>query len=254
MRTGIFALVSALERYEVRMATPADYQAAHDLENALWDTFHAKAHGNVWCPYWEELHVVAIDREDGRLVGTGDAVPFDWDGTIEGLPERGWQEVIFLGRKRKENPDRFSPARYASAVGISIDRSARRGGLGSRLLKAMKEAALAAGYEALAAPVRPSERWRMVDLPIDQYANVRLPGGRHFDPWVRAHESVGGEIISTCVTSNVLHGSREEWESWTGLSLPDDGRVLLDGANTYLSLESGYGQLIEDSIWLLHRP
>lgn len=243
-----------IDRYEVRRATAADYQASHDLENALWDTFHAKAHGNVWCPYWEELHVVAIDRESGRLVGTGDAVPFDWDGTVSGLPERGWQEVIYLGRKRKENPATYPPARFASAVGISIAHEARKGGLGRRMLAAMKEAALAAGYEALAAPVRPSERWRMVELPIEQYAQVRLPDGRHFDPWVRAHEAVGGQIIGTCETSNVLHGRRDEWESWTGIQLPSEGRVLLDGANCYLELDEDYGYLTEDSIWLLHRP
>lgn len=240
------------ELYEVRRATADDYAAAHDLENAVWDTFHAKAHGNVWCPYWPELHVVAIERETGRLVGTGDAVPFQWDGNVETLPERGWQEVIFLGRQRRQNPDQFEPARYASAVGITIAKEARNGGLGRRLLKAMKDAALEAGYEALAAPVRPSDRWRMIDLAIDDYAEVRLADGRHFDPWVRAHESVGGRIIATCETSNVLHGSREEWETWTGIRLPDDGRVLLEGANAFLELKEGYGYLVEDSVWLLH--
>lgn len=236
---------------EIRRARIDEQPAALELEQRIWRTFHAKAHGTVGYGYEPELHVVAIDSDTGMMLGTGDACPFDWDGNPETLPERGWQEVIVNGIARKR--EGWNPrARYACALGVTIAPEADGLHLGPKLLAAIKEAALTAGYEALAAPVRPTFRWRALHLSVDEYAQLRLPDGRHFDPWIRAHERLGGTIIATCAESAIFHGSRDEWEQWVGFKLPENGQVLVEGGNGYLELEDGEGWLVEDSVWLLH--
>lgn len=233
----------------VRLARPEDSEACEAIERAVWSTFHDQAEGNIWIDYDPELHVVA-ERADGTIVATGDACPFAWDGRPETLPYHGWAEVIERAYELRET-NAPKPA-FACALGISILPDARGTGLGLRMLSGLREAATAAGYKGLAAPVRPTEAWRMPHMTMAEFSRVRLPDGRHFDPWIRVHERAGGTIIGSCEDSITLQGSREQWEEWTGLRLPEQGFVLVDGANAYLTLGGGIGVLTEGSVWLLH--
>ncbi len=46
------------------------------------------------------------------------------------------------------------------------------------------------------APVRPTWKERYPLIPIERTSSWRRADGSHFDPWIRVHEVVGGEIIA----------------------------------------------------------
>jgi GNAT superfamily N-acetyltransferase len=232
--------------YTLKLCAPEQIDESWAVEAQVWSPFNWEAAGSVGVDYFEDLHIVAED-DLGRLVATIDACPVDWDGAPETLPEGGWTEIVLAAREGFDGQPRF-----ACALGASILPGIRGHGLSGELLKALRDQALALGYEGLLAPVRPSALWRMPHLSVEQYTDVRLPDGHHFDPWVRTHQRIGGRIIGTCPASAEFQASREDWERWAGMRLPDSGRVLISGAVGWLELEDGWGFLIEPSVWILH--
>lgn len=227
----------------IRPGEPADEDAAIAVENAVWAPFHWMADGAPEWDYDPQLWVVA--EQDGAIVASADGCRIDWSGQPGNLPARGWSEVI-------ENAPKASGSPWASALGTSILPGLRGQGLARRMLEALAGRAREAGCRGMLAPARPSARAMMPHLAIADYAALRLPDGRHFDPWIRTHERIGGRIIGTCEASMRVSGPHGDWEAWTGMLLPHQGRLLVPGAIGWLELRDGRGELSEDSIWVLH--
>lgn len=231
--------------YEIRLCRADEEDASWEVERQVWAPFNWQADGSIGVDYDPNLHLVASDGSG--LVATIDAQGMDWDGDSSTLPAGGWTALVMRARDGFESqPD------WAFAVGASILPGQQSRGLAGRMLGELRDLALSLGYKGLVAPVRPTGRSRMPHLDIHEYRDVRLPDGRHIDPWVRVHEGVGGRIIGCCEDSAVFGGTRAQWEEWSGMRLPDDGDILVDGAQGWLELISGYGVLREDSLWLLH--
>lgn len=234
---------------EIRLCTEEEVEESWELERKVWAPFNWQAQGATGVDYFPELHLVAVS--DGTLVGTIDGCPLDWDGDPTHLPVSGWTGMI---EAAKQGFAGLSP-RWVGAIGTSVDPDFEGGGLAGRLLVALRDAAFELGYVGVAAPVRPVARWRMPQLSLDEYAVQRLPDGRHFDPWVRVHERIGGRIVAVCEQSANFVGDREDWEGWLGMRLPDEGRVLpAPAAIDFLDLFQGVGILTEPSIWIVHSP
>ena len=53
----------------------------------------------------------------------------------------------------------------------------------------------------------------------------RREDGSHFDPWIRVHERVGGEIVAAAPESMLIEAPVADWEEWTEFRLP--GRRLV---------------------------
>ena len=50
--------------------------------------------------------------------------------------------------------------------------------------------------EGVIASVRPTWKERYPLIAIEEYMEWRRDDGTHFDPWLRIHELVGGEILA----------------------------------------------------------
>lgn len=232
--------------YTLRLCRPDEIQASYKVENTVWNPYNWEAYGSVTIPYTDELHIVAVN-EDDEIIATIDGCPYAWDGNPLTLPAKGWTQVVIdAAEGYMLQPD------YACALGASIMPHIQSSGLSKELLIALRDQALSLGYKGLLAPVRPSARARMPHLSIEEYVEVRLPDGRRFDPWVRTHEGVGGQVLGVCAHSAEFYGSRQDWEGWAGMKLPDNGKVLIPDATAYLYLENGHGYLAEESVWVLH--
>ncbi len=81
----------------------------------------------------------------------------------------------------------------------------------------------------------------------------RRADGSHFDPWIRVHELVGGEIIAAAPQSMTIRGSAAEWEEWTGMPFPDDGEYVFPGCLAPVTFDGGIGTHVEPNVWMLHR-
>jgi GNAT superfamily N-acetyltransferase len=214
---------------------------------------HGDVIGRYWSGLWEEyadLQFVLYDEEDDEVLGEGHAIPCRWDGTVEGLPN-GIDGVLadgFALHAAGVQPNALS------ALSIVIVPGRQGGGLSRLMIETMRSMARERGFENLLAPVRPTWKARYPLVPIDRYAAWTRPDGLAFDPWVRLHQHLGGEILRPEPHSLRISGRVEEWEAWTGLAYPESADyVFPDGlATVHIDLETGQGTYWEPNIWLRH--
>jgi hypothetical protein len=207
--------------------------------------------------YWERLlrefaayQALLVDG-GGRLLGVGQSVPFRWDGRTEGLPG-GWDEV-FLQAMADADAGRALTA--AAALGVTMAGEARGRGLSRLLVLGLRDAAAGHGLADLVVPVRPSQKAAYPLTPMERYLGWTMPDGRAFDPWLRVHVGLGGEVLGICPESMVVTGSVAEWEEWTAMRFPDSGLYVVPGALVPVEIdrERDQGRYAEPNVWVRHR-
>lgn len=181
-----------------------------------------------------------------QLLAEAHAISLPWDGTLDDLPS-GWDEGFVRGM----TSDRPHTALMAIAISVAPAHQGRQ--LSSRMIRTFTDNARTAGLSAVIAPVRPTWKERYPLIAIERYVEWRRPDGSHFDPWIRIHERVGGEILAPAPESMTITARVEEWGSWTGMSFPDEGEYVFPGGLATLVVENGVGTHVEPNVWMLHR-
>ena len=202
--------------------------------------------------YWGRLYGDHPDfqlglLDGGELVAELHSVPTPWDGSDDDLPG-GWDEAFLRAFEAEREPDVLC----ALAISVRPDRQAQ--GLARRMLEEMRAAAARAGLRELIAPVRPTLKSRYPLIPIERYMTWRREDGSHFDPWIRVHERIGGEVVAPSPESMTIEAPVPQWESWTGMSFPDDGDHVVPGMLAPLHVRDGVGRHVEPNVWLRHAP
>lgn len=203
-------------------------------------------------PTFPELCVIAT--ESGRPVARGRAIPLSletWspDGT---LPPGGWRRALACGMEDHltgQKPD------VVSALEVAVDPEFLNHGLSARMLGAMREAAAAAGFSELIAPVRPNHKHRQPRLPLAEYLAQTRDDGLPADPWLRVHVRAGGVIDQIAPVSFVVAGSLGQWRTWTGLPFDTVGPIEVPEAlvPVHCDLANDYAVYVEPNIWVRHR-
>jgi hypothetical protein len=120
------------------------------------------------------------------------------------------------------------------------------------MVQAFRDTARAARLTAVIAPVRPTLKERYPLIPIEDYIGWRRDDGSHFDPWIRIHERMGGEIVAPAPDSMLMRAPVADWEEWTGMHFPADGEYVFPGALAPLVVAGGIGTHVEPNVWLRH--
>jgi GNAT superfamily N-acetyltransferase len=150
----------------------------------------------------------------------GDQLPSGWDETFERGMEAGGGNVVSL-------------------LAMSVKPEARGVGVPQRLIAAVRTAARGAGHESVIAPVRPTLKDRYPLIPIERYVEWRRDDGSHFDPWIRAHERLGGTIVGPCRDSMLIQAPVADWHIVPGMLAP-------------LEVHEGVGTHVEPNVWMRH--
>ena len=101
--------------------------------------------------------------------------------------------------------------------------------------------------------MRPTWKDRYPLIPIERYLSWRRADGSHFDPWLRLHERVGGEILAAAPDSMTIEAPVADWEAWTGMAFPEDGDYVVPGMLDPLRVRDGRGRHVEPNVWVVHR-
>lgn len=222
--------------------------------SGLWPEFIF--HGAVSAKYYHHtnssfarFHLYVVDADD-RVLAAALSAPLVWDGTLEGLPA-GWDGAV---QQAAEDYEAGRTPTALCALGAMARREHGRKGLGAAALGAMKAAAVDSGFDALIAPVRPTLKSRYPLTPIERYVTWRCADGTAFDPWIRTHERIGGTILKPAPASMVIEGRVDEWESWTGLSLPETGTYVIPDALAPIVVDCELDRVryVEPNVWMLH--
>jgi GNAT superfamily N-acetyltransferase len=237
----------------VKLLRYAERADLRERRSELRGSFPVFMHHNASAPrFWRRLYVeypafqlCLLDEERNMLAAEAHAVPVAWDGTVDDLPS-GWDDACERGMERGAHT-------ALSALAIAVDERRRGEGLSSTMLDALRDAAREAGLVALIAPVRPTWKERYPLIPIERYMHWRRDDGQLFDPWLRVHERRGGEVLAAAPESMTIAAPALEWESWTGLHIPEDGSYVVPGALAPLEVRDGIGSHVEPNVWMVHR-
>ena len=190
-----------------------------------------------------DLQLALVDGDE--LVAELHSVPTAWNGSPADLPS-GWDEAFLRAFESGRQPDVLC----ALAISVRPDQQGRR--LSSRMLDEMRRAAAVAGLRELIAPVRPTRKSDYPLIPIERYMCWRNPDGTHFDPWIRIHEVIGGEILAAAAESMTIEAPVSDWEEWTGMHFPDEGDHIVPGMLAPLHVRDDAGRHVEPNVWLRH--
>ncbi|NND73542.1 MAG: N-acetyltransferase [Ilumatobacter sp.] len=200
---------------------------------------------------FRHLAVAAIDSSDDIVAhGTAMAFCLDRDGRRT-LPDRGWDQALVWAHQdlvRGTEPD------TACALEVSVHTEWLGRGLSQLVFAALRDAARAAGFTTLVAPVRPSDKHREPDTTMDEYARRTRADGLPTDPWLRVHARLGGVIERVAPASQTVSGSLDEWRSWTGLDFSATGPVRVPGAlaPVHCFERQGIAVYVEPNVWVRH--
>lgn len=206
---------------------------------------HTAAYFGALVPRFANFQILLVDDRSSRIVGRGRTIPFRWDGSIDSLP-RG---IDALGLEAVQE-DGVPTA--LSALAAEVDQSAQRSGLSSLIIAAMAIMARTNGLATLVAPVRPSLKDRYPLTPIERYAEWRRADGLPFDPWMRVHARMGARIIRAEPQSMHIFAPVQSWESWTGMTFPEDGQYVFPAGLNPLAVADGEGDYWEPNVWMQH--
>ena len=226
-----------MERRFEELSSPTfpEYMNQSEVADLYWDRLYTE---------FADFQVALVDGDE--LLAEAHAVSLPWAGTLDDLPT-GWED----GFERGMTSDRQHTALMAIAISVAPSQQGRR--LSSRRIGTFTDNARAAGLDnGVIAPVRPTWKERYPLTPIERYAEWRRPDGTHFDPWLRIHELVGGKIVAPAPVSMTIRGSATQWESWTGMTFPEDGMYLFPGCLAPVTFEDGVGTHVEPNVWVHH--
>jgi GNAT superfamily N-acetyltransferase len=157
-----------------------------------------------------------------------------------------WRDALRNGFERG-SADRLC------ALAILIDPDHQRRGLSRLMLEHMRGLAFERDWD-LVAPVRPSLKHRYPLTQIERYVEWRRDDGLLFDPWLRAHERLGAELVGIAENSLVAEGTVAELEQWSGLAFPESGSYVVEGALVPVEIdrERDRGSYREPNVWMRH--
>ncbi len=241
------SLTTLTERPDLDPAVDAHHAGMWEpfmVESEVANRMFPRAHAD-----WPDHQLILLDAA-GAVVATSNAMPLAWDGTDDDLPD-SWDEQVL------RSAGDLDAGRAPTALGamlIVVGRQRRGGGLSGTMLGAMQAAGRAAGYRAVIACVRPTEKHRYPLTPIERYATWTRADGWPFDPWIRLHARLGGRIVRAAPHSMEIHGSVADWEGWTGLSFPESGRYVVPTATSPVTIdrESDMGVYFDENVWIVH--
>ena len=227
-----------------------------DLRAIRWETLSGRAfpeymhHNQSGTRYWGRLYDAHPDYQRAlvdcdELVAEFHSVPMPWDGTLADLPS-GWDEAF----TRAFESDREPGVLCALALSVLPERQGER--LSSVMLNAMRAAASDGGLTKLVAPVRPTLKAQYPLIPIEEYIGWRRADGRHFDPWIRIHEHVGGRVLAAAPDSMTIEAPVADWEEWTHMRFPADGAYVVPEMLAPLLVTNGVGRHVEPNVWVVH--
>jgi hypothetical protein len=207
---------------------------------------------HFWRVYdtFPQFQVVLVDEAD-TVIACGNTIPITWDGTVEGLPDEGWDWALELAVNNHRAG--IAPTTL-SAIQVVINKQYLGTGLSTEVLKAMRAAAARHGLNALLAPVRPNLKHRYPLVPMERYVTWKSPDGLPFDPWLRTHARLGAETLKVCPLSMTITGTIAEWEQWTDMRFPESGAYIVPYAlnPVEMDVESDVGCYIEPNVWMKH--
>ncbi len=240
-----------IERLDARPRTDAELAA---LSEGAWPAFISadKTVAAVWDRVRTEFAHLELAALDGSaLVATGWAAPVRWNGTCADLPA-GFTGTLV---RALDNLDANATPNTLVICAAQIHPGLQRTGLAAQILNAFIDLSPGYGLDSVIVPLRPTLKHRYPLTPISAYTGWTRHDGQPLDPWLRTHLRMRATVLCPIEVSQTMTGTVDEWQTWTGLALPESGTYVIDGglATLTINTEKDQGIYQEPGIWVRHR-
>jgi GNAT superfamily N-acetyltransferase len=211
-----------------------------EVANRLWSRLRTD---------WGEFQLCLVDAA-GAIAAAHNSAPLAWDGTEEDLPD-GWDaqfERSVAGR------DAGHPPNTLGALQIVVDPARQGSGLAGVMLEAMRANAMAHGFGAVIACVRPTWKERYPLTPLERYAAWKRDDDLPFDPWIRLHVRLGGQLVKPSPRSMTIRAPVADWERWSELAFPDSGDYVVPGGAAVVHVDRERDEAVyhDPNVWIVH--
>jgi hypothetical protein len=199
--------------------------------------------------YFPHLDVMLIDESD-TPVATGWGVPISWLGDVADLPS-SFADVL---RRAIEVHDSDVEANTFVICGAVVDPGRKGTGTATELIGALSSLGQAQGMTRVLAPLRSTRKHLYPLFTIEDYASWVRDDDLPFDPWLRLHVRMGARVISIAREAQTMTGTIQDWEEWTGMSLPASGDYVIPQGMSVLNIDrdTNLGTYVEANIWVQH--
>lgn len=196
-----------------------------------------------------EFQYWLLDGEN--IVGIGNCIPIFWKEKLEELPDEGWDWAL---KKGFDDLKEGIEPNLLCGLSITINPKYQGKGISTEMIRSMVEIGKKHKLYSLIIPVRPTLKKDYPLTDIKQYITWKREDGQLYDPWLRVHEKLGGDIIKVCSKAMDIRGSVRDWKNWAGMEFPESGSYKVDGALKLveIDLERDEGIYIEPNVWLVH--
>jgi GNAT superfamily N-acetyltransferase len=225
------------------------------LGSEIWPEFlqHDEKVNRCWPNLYAGFlkYQFALTNGDG-IIAVGNTVPLLWRRPFAELPDTGLDWAL-----AKANTDfkRGSMPNVLIGIQVLVNEKYQGRGISFEMLKIMKGIAKTNGIDHIALPVRPTLKCNYPLIPIAEYLKWQNKDGLPFDPWLRVHVKIGGEITGICRRSMDIVGSVSAWQDWTGLAFPGSGAYIVDKALVPVRIDKkrNIGRYVEPNVWVMHK-
>ena len=194
-----------------------------------------------------EYQVLLLD-DNNKLMAYGHTMPIYWDQKLIDIPDN----LKILIENGIESINKGIKPNILLALAAVVSPEYKNNGLSAEIVKAMKKLSLEKNYDSLIVPVRPTLKSKYPLIPIKNYAYWKREDGLAFDPWLRVHDKLGGEILKTAEVSMIITGKVKEWEEWSKMKIPESGKYIIEGALNPVEIdcEKDIGTYTDPCIWV----
>jgi len=198
-----------------------------------------------------QYQFILVDDGTDDVVAMANSIPIFWQGTIDDLPDDGWDWALTRGL---EGLAAGRSPNLLCALQIVVPRRFKGMKISAEAVQAMKNIGRKHGLGGMVAPVRPSAKCEYPLTPIDNYVKWTSGEQLPFDPWMRVHARLGARIVKPCHHAMRITGTIAEWEKWTGLRFPESGPYVVPGAlvPVIFDVDANLGTYIEPNVWMHH--
>ena len=188
-------------------------------------------------------------RLNADLIAAASLISLPLDDSLDEFPDAGWQFVCdrALVKDKKHNT--------VSLLSAAICPSQRGKGISKLLVEQIKLNLKELGYSMLIAPIRPSFKFKYPEMSMEEYLSLKNNNGEIFDPWLRTHLKLGGEMLNICKESYQIKASLKKWSEWTKCDIrKNQGTFLPRQALVPVEIVGEIGIYTEPNVWVRHRP
>lgn len=139
-------------------------------------------------------------------------------------------------------------------LSLTINPKYQSRGISYLALRHLFSIAESVGIRRVIAPVRPPMKARFQTITMPDFLKIVREDGYSIDPWIRAHQRLGGKMLGVCEHSMVIEGDLEDWKKW-GLTIENNARFASHKScfnAISISEQEQRAQYVEPNVWIEH--